>query len=54
MQLVPPSTGISSDISRLIKAVAGLTVSYKRLLTLSNGHISQENQELDQIGVDAI
>lgn len=34
--------------------MSDLTVSYRRLLNLSNGHISQENQELNQEDVESI
>lgn len=54
MQLMPSGTGISSDISRLVSAVSGLTMSYRRMLTISNGTESLENQETDPNILSAI
>lgn len=47
MQLTPSSSGIPCDISQFVRAVSGLTVSYRRLLTLSYRAISEENREID-------
>lgn len=52
MQLVPPGTTISSDISWLIQAVSGLTILQRTVNSLQWAR--QEKQELDPKDVDAI